>query len=266
MKIGLEFEGVIINYSTGQISRWSGIPEDVRQRIKKMIYVRREQEDPCDGYDALAEVRTLPIPNPTPEILIESLYTQMELATNAFAANGYEIRWYEQNMPDELHEEIQYSLDNPPDGQYPEKKYTQVLTKDGVVEYKSVGNRFRGGGLHINISSLPEVFAPSVVAGLDKNLSRQRHDYKFQSHYRNNILFRTRCPRDSSGKTDYNEPIVEYMAHGFNVLSMKDWRKDLINMSNKAWYRTGWNMNHMIWAWTVCGFMNDFFRSVEKLA
>jgi len=265
MKIGLEFEGVIVSYATAEITRWSSIPEDLRRRIKKMIYIRREQEDPCDGYDALAEVRTLPIPNPTPEILIEALFLQMEIATHAYAANGYEIRWYEQNIPDDLHNQIQFDLNNPPAGQYKVKKYTQVLTKDGAVEYKSTGNRFRGGGLHINISSLPEVFAPSVVAGLDKNLSKLRFNYKFKSHYRNNILFRTRYPVDSSGKTDYNEPIVEYMAHGFNVPSLKDWRKDLQSVSNHTWYGKGRNMDHMIWAWNVCGFMSDFFKAVGKL-
>lgn len=265
MKIGLEFEGPIVSYATGEICRWSSIPEDVRRRIKKMIYLRRDQEEPCDGYDALAEVRTPPIPNPTPEVLIEALFTQMEIASHAFAANGYDIHWYEQNIPDSLHNEIQLSLLNPPPGQYKIKKYTQVLTKDGAVEYKSINNRYRGGGLHINISSLPEIFAPSVVAGLDKCLRSFKIGCKFQSHYRNNILFRTRYPMDCKGSTNYNEPIVEYMAHGFNVISLKDWRKDLEIVSNKTWYGKGRNINHMIWAWDVCCFMSDFFKAVGKL-
>lgn len=253
MKVGLEFEGVIVNYSTGEITRWSKIDEATRARIKKLIYIGRKREEPCDGYDALAEVRTEPLLNPTPEVLIEALFTQMELASNAFAANGFEIRWFEQKMPENLHKEIQADLNNP---LTKVKKFTQTFTSNGIEGYSSVGNIYRGGGLHINVSPVDFIFAPSLVWRLHTATAHYRNHCKFQSHYRNNILFRQRY----SG----NDPLVEYMTHGFNVLSLKDWRKDLEIVKKFQWFNCGIDMNHILWAYNVLSEISTFFQALKK--
>lgn len=232
MKIGLEFEGVIRNRQTCEIARWSKIDTESQRRIKKLLYTNRcrESVDPCDRYDALAEVRTPPIVNPTAEKLVTALFTEMELATQSFNANGYDIQWWEQPIPEKLHEEIKQEFaDGDPEGKKNKLTYT---IKDGLpVKYESEGNLFRGGGLHINISSIPSIYAAGLAIELHRRLLSER-GYKFESHYRTNLLYRTRY--DGKNSYDYDEPIFEYMSHGFNIRSLKDWQKEFSNYQNKG--------------------------------
>ena len=263
MKIGLEFEGVIRNFATGEISRWSKIPADARMAIKKQMFVRRQKVDPCDRYDALAEVRTIPIENPTAEKLITALFTEMEAATYAFVANGYFIQWFEQPIPKELHDEIRHDkVLADPDGKKDKITYT---IKDGVVgQYVSEGNLFRGGGLHINISSIPNQFAPGVAINLHGGLQHLRLKEKFQSHYRNNLLYRT---KEGAVCVDYSkflsghqfEPIVEYMSHGFNVQRLEGWQKELAYCVNQGY---GFPPKFE-WAFFVVKHLQAYFDSLK---
>lgn len=257
MKIGLEFEGVIRSQKTGAITRWPQIDEKVRNTIKRMIYERREKVEPIDTYDCLAEVRTLPMLNPSPVDLINALYTEIELATNAFMANGYFIQWFEQEISDELHREIQHTIETNPNKI---KKDTYTVTSKGCTDWRSEGNRFRGGGLHINVSPVPRAFATSFVMGLNRALFYQ-YRYRFQSHYRNNILFRTR--HDASDK-EFKEPIAEYMTFGFNVTQVQGWRETLARVAGNRGYDSRNNCDHIRWAWPLCDSLKQWFNEVQN--
>jgi len=263
MKIGLEFEGVIRSYTTGEITRWSKIPDEARMAIKKAMFIRRKKIEPCDRYDALAEVRTPPIENPTAEKLITALFTEMESATNAFVSNGYFIQWFEQPIPKELHDEIRHDkVLADPDGKKDKITYT---IKDGIMtEYRSEGNLFRGGGLHINVSSIPQVFAASVAVGLHGGLRHLREKGKFQSHYRNNLLFRIKQGDECSYYGKFlersGEHVVEYMSHGFNVPSLKGWQKELDHSVNKG----NDFPPKFEWAWFIARHLQRYFESVKN--
>ena len=269
MKIGLEFEGVIRNYSTGVITRWPKIPKEIRTQIKKMMFPGRKKIEPVDGYDCLAEVRTEPISNPTPFQLLEALFTEMENATNAFMTHGYYIQWFEQEIPKELHDEIKHDcfLRNP-DGK--KSKYTQTFKDGQVVEYRSEGNLYRGGGLHINISSIPQLFAPALVMFLDRELRPYTGLYKFQSSYRKNILFRTRndctnhiinSPEDHYKFVDY---IVEYMSHGFNIPKIEGWKEIWNECENNHGFFYPFNY-HLYWAICLIRSLNLFVDSTKQI-
>jgi hypothetical protein len=233
MKIGLEFEGVIRSSRTGDICRWPKIPEESRKLIKRMIYERREKVEPIDGYDCLAEVRTLPLENPSPYELINALFTEMELASKAFFAAGYGIQWFEQEIPKAIHDEVVAGANlRDPDGK--KRKPTHTFGDGGIKLYQSEGNYFRGGGLHINISNVPRELAPSLVLHLDDKMYRDRVNahYKHKSHYRTNLLFRMRAVQRERLKTlrvgsstETWDTICEYMSFGFNVPKLEGWRE-----------------------------------------
>lgn len=259
MKIGLEFEGVIRSSKTGGIVRWPHIDEKVRNAIKRMIYEKREKVEPIDRYDCLAEVRTAPLLNPSPVDLISALYTELELTTNAFMANGYFIQWFEQEISDELHREIQASINA---DQNKVKKETYTLTAKGCTRWTSEGNRFRGGGLHINVSPVPRMFSTAFVMSLEQSLAAHRNLFRFQSHYRNNVLFRSRF--DANDKT-FKEPITEYMTFGFNVPQVQGWRETLSKVASSGWYYSQRdNHEHIRWAWALCEDLKRWFSEVEK--
>lgn len=273
MKIGLEFEGVIHDFQNGEIVRWSKIDKTKQHRIKRILYANREAVSPCDRYDALAEVRTLPIDNPTPEKLITALFSEMELASHAFSANGYDIHWFEEPIPVELHDEITKEFaTGDPEGK--KNKFTWVVDQHGTYkQFQGTGNLFRGGGIHINISSIPEMFAHSLVRNIDNHLNFHK-EKTFKSHYRINILYRTRY--------GFNyEPVLEYMAHGFNVKTLANWRQDLASYSkythsekiygyepvpsneNARGRRIERNLNFS-WAWALFDSL-EYFNSQVKL-
>ena len=271
MKIGLEFEGVIRNYSTGEITRWSKMPEEAKIGIKKMMFVRREKIDPCDRYDALAEVRTPPIENPTEEKLINALFTEIETATNAFVSNGYYIQWFEQPIPQKLHDEILHDFAvGDPDGK--KDKYTQTIRNGKVEKFESVGNLFRGGGLHISISSIPAILASALVMDLHNDLRGWHRDGKFQSHYRTNLLYRTRCeyllkPSSPNYGSKYDE-VVEYMSHGFNIAEVAGWRKRYAPVSSEKWYLQEYDHAEIapfIWAKIVIENLKRFYKVCGEL-
>jgi hypothetical protein len=263
MKIGLEFEGVIRNYSTGEITRWPKISDKIRSNIKKIMYVGREKVEPIDGYDCLAEVRTTPISNPNPYDLLNALFTEMENASRTFVAHGYYIQWYEQPIPKELHEEIKHDLSFANDGK--KSKYTQTFKDGQVVQYESEGNLFRGGGLHINISSIPEVLAPGLVMYLDKRLRPETDRYKFQSHYRTNVLFRTRIDLNTITNNTYDH-IVEYMSHGFNVPKLSGWREQYEECKKNTHFGVSpANTYHLLWADRLITVIKDFVNATKGI-
>ena len=233
MKIGLEFEGVIRNYETDQITRWSKISAEDRERIQRLIYTRRPRVDPCDRYDALAEARTKPIENPTAEKLITALFSEMESTSNAFMTAGYTVQWWEQEIPKALHDEIRGEFNrNDPDGK--KNKLTYTIANGMPGQYVSEGNLFRGGGLHINVSSVPYELGVGLAIELHKTLYPYR-GYCFQSHYRTNLLFRQRYPLNERGNNDMEFPILEYMSHGFNVKTLKDWQARWAHFENQGY-------------------------------
>ena len=262
MKIGLEFEGVIHDFQTGNIVRWSKIEKAKQSRIQRILYANREAVLPCDRYDALAEVRTLPIENPTPEKLIKALFSEMELASHAFSANGYDIHWFEEPIPVELHDEIRkdFAADDP-DGK--KDKFTWTVKDFVATQFQGAGNLFRGGGLHINVSSIPHVFAQMVAENLHGRLSCFNLKSEFQSHYRNNILYRVR--------QDYttNDNIVEYMSHGFNVQSLSNWRTDFshfcqIDDHYKRIYGEERDLRFN-WAWAMIDQLGQFYKDIKSI-
>lgn len=272
MKIGLEFEGVIHDFQTGNIVRWSKIEKAKQSRIQRILYANREAVLPCDRYDALAEVRTVPIENPTPEKLIKALFSEMELASHAFSANGYDIHWFEEPIPVELHDEIRKDFAaGDPDGK--KNKWTWTINEhDQQKPFQSEGNLFRGGGIHINISSVPDFFGHLLVKTINNHLGYQK-EKSFQSHYRTNILYRTRQGLNY-------EPVVEYMSHGFNVKTLENWRQDLIDFSKRnhsekiygyephpEWNeqrgrRHERNLN-FAWAWSLFDSLDYFYSQVK---
>ena len=256
MKIGLEFEGVIWSMTTGEITRWSKIDPESRRKIKRLMFSCRPPVEPCDRYDALAEVRTPPIEYPTAEKLVVALFTEMERASHAFSANGYDIQWWEQLMPNAVHEEIRREFNaNDPDGKKEKTTYTIVDGK--ITRYKSEGNLYRGGGLHINISRIPFIFASGLAIELHRSLLGHRK-YNFQSHYRNNLLYRTRYELEDDAST-YSE-IVEYMSHGFNVETLKDWKQEWANATNSGSFP-----EKFIWARTLMSVLHNFVEGTKGI-
>lgn len=256
MKIGLEFEGVIRNYTTGEIARWSKIDEESRRKIKRLMFPLRQAVEPCDRYDALAEVRTPPIEFPTAGKLVDALFTEMEKVSHAFSANGYDIQWWEQPIPTALHEEIRREIG----GGDPDKKEktTYTVTNGKTVEYNSEGNLYRGGGIHINISRIPHVFAPGLAMELHRALSGYKK-YNFQSHYRNTLLYRVKWG-DERAYT-YGEPIVEYMSHGFNVETLKDWKQEYADEANSGTNKT----DKFVWARILMLTIHDWVASTKRI-
>lgn len=272
MKIGLEFEGVIRDRTTGEIARWSKMPDQIKRRIKTAMFPRKEALDPCDRYDALAEVRTDPLENPSPKELIWSLFEEMERASIAFNNNGYDIQWWEQELPKALHEEIKadFATDDP-EGK--KSKSTITLKENGErCEYKSEGNLFRGGGLHINISHVPFLFCEGLMLHLHNGLKYLKTEYKFQSHYRTNFLYRNRYD-DSVKITEPQICIAEYMSHGFNVPTLSGWRERWMN-SEKAERQGSRNMGcgtcygfdmDMRWAFELLRLATQYFNPPSEM-
>jgi len=271
MKIGLEFEGVIRDRSTGEIARWSKMSEQTRRRIKTAMFPRKEALDPCDRYDALAEVRTDPLENPGPKELIWTLFGEMERASIAFNNNGYDIQWWEQELPKALHEEIKadFATDDP-EGK--KSKCTYSLRENGErYEYKSEGNLFRGGGLHINISHVPFQFSQGLMLHLHNGLKNLKTDYKFQSHYRTNFLYRDRYDdKVKIGKPDIC--IAEYMSHGFNVPTLSGWRERWAkgNEGVKEGRHMSYGVSYcfdmdMRWAFDLWGLAKQWFDHVGEM-
>lgn len=209
MKIGLEFEGVIIDSQTREITRWKNIPEQKQKNICRLINYGENDAKvlPIDTYDCLAEVRTRPLENVSARDMLYSLFSLIERTNRAYESAGYTILWKEMEIPEKLHTEISCEIDADPNKS---KKATYTINNNGIESYYSKGNRFRGGGIHVNVSPIPTIIAPAFILELHKIMRAHSHKAdgkQFQSQYRKNILYRTRI--------ENNEAIAEYMSFGF---------------------------------------------------
>jgi hypothetical protein len=220
MKIGLEYEGVIIK--EGVITRWSEIPRQsqliVMDVMRDMGCAASHLEDvlpPCDRYDCLAEVRTRPLVCPQEcamaEDLAKALFREIMGCTAAFATEGYSIYWGENKIPSPVHLRISADLSLSKN-----KKVTYGIV-DGKVWPVDVCNGtlsedldhiFRGGGMHINVSPVPRNLVPALALMLHQPMSCLMNSDHFKSAYRSQLLFRTR--------EELGEPIAEYMSYGMS--------------------------------------------------
>lgn len=206
MKIGLEYEGVIVSWD-GDITRWKSIPENLRSKICKLA----EDEFPCDNYDCLAEARMhVPVENPTVDSLSKAFFDRVSKVDMAFKAYGYSVVWGEQKIPEKIHEEILQEFDLSVKAGVRKKKLTFRISNLGVSDYWSHGNMFRGGGIHINVSHV----LPRDATGMALSLRTILQPYqfgRFMSNYRNELLFRFRSAEDT------RESIAEFLSFGWNM-------------------------------------------------
>ena len=253
MKIGLEYEGVIHWQKTGDIVRWSDIPMGVRKTIKRIAsfgYSHENIQDPCDNYDCLAEVRTIPMTTLTARDILFTLFTELRRTHEAFKYCGYVINWAEEKIPDDLHKKIQHDLDHPTGDRPKIKKYTQTIVNGTVRPFVNVGNKYRGGGLHINVSSIPCILIPGFVMRLHESL-RQYLDTDFKSHYRTNLLFRHRL--------DGTDSIAEYMSFGFNLKNKKSTKEPVWHQSFDL------VRHHFHWVELMLGEINEFVKAAKEI-
>jgi len=242
MKIGLEFEGLLLKDS--KVVRWSQIPRDQQFRIKCNMDMMQSELDPCDYYDCLAEVRTDPIVNPTVHSLLDAWMDQIALANKSFKAEGYDIVWAESAISPAMHSAIvkEIALSGRP------KKDVFTIVDGRVVPYLSRGNLFRGGGLHINVSSVhPDV---AVAMALEMHACLYRCiDSDFRSNYRKNMLFRKRqdlvtgefiAEYMSMGYNFYDDPEAVKKAHPFNTWETYGWLKHVVDVGQK-YSALSWN-------------------------
>jgi hypothetical protein len=206
-------------------------------------------QDPCDNYDCLAEVRTIPITILTARDILYTLFTELAKTHEAYKHHGYVINWAEEEIPEELHKKIQYDLDHPKDGQTKIKKFTKTIVNGTVQQYESVGNKYRGAGLHINVSSIPYILVPGFVMRLHAGLHGHL-DKDFKSHYRTNLLFRHRL--------DGTDSIAEYMSFGFN-LKTKSTKEPIWKQSFEM------VRHHFHWVEAILGEINEFVKAAKKI-
>jgi len=250
MKIGLEYEGVIFDKATSQVTRWSSIPKNKQFRIKQRMDMMGSEVEPCDGYDCLAEVRTEPLVDPNPETLINALMDAVELAEKAYESEGFHILWDEVMIHPRLHADIKLSLANAT------KKDTQYIGRNGVDCYSSDGNVFRGAGIHVNVSNVHRHIVPAMALQMHSALrgymaDHSSHSSPFYSNYRQNVLFRTR--RDDVTGDD----IGEYMSFGFRLPDERDGIRNTVGYGRPfSW------MKHVV------DIAEEFtqFKAVERVA
>jgi hypothetical protein len=246
MKLGFEYEMPITR--DGNLVRWTDIPESLRQLIKR-DFTGRTTTDPVDRYDCLAEYRSVPIlPDRgvwDAKNILYNFFVGLDHFTRAFHRHGYQLICEEVEIPEEMHNSImqsgyfkQQSNEHTPDCKY---KCTHIMTARGFEIYHQPHNRYRGAGLHINVSPVDEVMAPALVVMLANALCNYHLNSVFKSEYRKNILFRTRQMNQ--------EWVTEYMSFGFqlkrhldspfvsdltqNVFHCFHWAEALANALNK---------------------------------
>ena len=198
MKIGIEYEGVILK--DGKPLRWSSICKKDRKEICNAV----SDKNPVDAYDCLAEIRFLSTSVDSRTIL-QTLMEKINTYNGVFLKRGFNILWGEMEIPEEIHKEIVGEKDKAKE----KFKPTSTVSSNGVTGWSPEGgNRFRGGGMHINVSPISQLLAPALVLSLHESL-RHHSEQTMKSNYRHHILFRQRMIE--------NESVTEYMTFGLTI-------------------------------------------------
>lgn len=226
IKIGFEYEG-------WKKSIYDGVSVyRLPQEMQPFIFHKDKYEILQDTYEALSEVRFIPF---SPEDNLVSLFsTYYDIIKEV--AEKYNGDFNEVLISEEIHkiatEKSVWSNRNEESlelrklrdhlGEYVNYNLKEQMTfneKGELIQWKNEHDcRYRGGGLHINISPLEPKFVASFIKSLHERLYPLYKDEGFKSKYRNNILFRYRNYNGIKG--------VEYISFGINL---KD-RDSFINL------------------------------------
>jgi len=212
MKVGLEYEGVILHHD--KIITWNSIPEEQKKSIISLTGDPR----PYDNYDCLAELRTMPYQlteNAAQDVqnILQGLLERICKYTSAYKKNGYDIAWCEKKITNDMHDDITKrmgAIERGGDDKFSGKdaKITWTLSEEGISFWKPkpVTTHLRGGGLHINISPVEDISKAALIA-LALHTGMKEYTNYGKSIYRKSILFRQRNIE--------KERVMEYMSIGF---------------------------------------------------
>lgn len=197
MKIGLEVEGVFT---------LNGRP------IRAPVLFGKPIND-CDSYDVCAEVRTQAIPLRRVSdvvadlkggllaagdlcayemglVLLQNLLFYMDRVQQAARARGGDVTWDEMLIPEYIHREVMDTCS------FKNRTIHNALTGvDTTTKHPAAGrdDRYRGGGMHINISGVPNGAINNLVKQMTNCIhhpSTPEEGLPFRSLYRARGLWR----------------------------------------------------------------------------
>lgn len=178
IKLGLEMEGVFVK---------NGMPIRAARLFDKKV-------DFKDSYDVCAEVRTYnPIEARESSAMSQlgaQILREMHRVTKEARIMGGDVIWDEVLIPEHIHEDV---IRNVAFGK--RVIHNEITGVDGYAKSKVAGtdDRFRGGGLHINVSGIKKSQHKTLVKMLTQTLPHPTDSSQylpFRSAYRARGLWR----------------------------------------------------------------------------
>lgn len=224
-KIGFEYEGRIIGDTM-----WATVIDSKinANDLVHMIYsgkdrVEQNQKEFKDGYQALAELRLLPTPlSVSLDEFMQIFTSSINLFKNVIWKEGevsermhnWALEWLNKDLEEIAMMQRRSLRDKMGEGILINLKQVIAIRNGHFALFDNdADNRNRGGSLHINVSPVLPQDAVKFVTALHNELFSINKAFKFESGYRQELLFRY---KDFDGT-----PGVEYMSIGFNYADLK---------------------------------------------